>query len=197
MKIIFARHARTQGNLEKRYIGRTNEPLCADGVKQAAALFESGNLPRPDTLISSPYLRCTQTAEILYPGTAYEINDDLRECDFGIFEGKTHAELLINKEYILWIETNCLNDIPGGESVAAFKRRCRSAFMETVRNKPDSATVVFIIHGGCIMAILEHFSRPRKDFSEYYADNCEVVIRSYDGEVLRINNKPLFFGHYP
>ncbi|MDR0311033.1 MAG: histidine phosphatase family protein, partial [Acidobacteriota bacterium] len=94
MKIILVRHGKTQGNLEKRYIGKTNEPLCADGVEQAAALFKMGIPPRPDKLISSPYLRCTQTAEILYPDMAHEICDDLRECDFGTFEGKTHDELL-------------------------------------------------------------------------------------------------------
>jgi alpha-ribazole phosphatase len=181
MKIIFIRHAQTQGNLEKRYIGRTNEPLCAGGVNQAAALFESGKLPRPDKLIASPYLRCTQTAEILYPGMAYEIYNDLRECDFGIFEGKTHDELLDSKEYTAWLETDCLRDIPGGESVTAFKRRCRAAFLESVRNMPNGATVVFVIHGGCIMAILEHFSRPQKEFQEYYVNNCEVVTCLYDG----------------
>jgi len=190
MKIIFIRHAKTQGNLEKRYIGRTDEPLCDDGVKQAAALFESGNLPRPDELIASPYLRCTQTAELLYPGAACEINDDLRECDFGIFEGKTHFELVRNPDYTAWLSTNCRRDIPGGESVTAFKQRCCSAFMESVRNKPDGSTIVFVIHGGCIMAIFERFSRPQKEFQEYYVDNCEVVAcsveRSQDGGIFLI-----------
>ena len=185
MIIVLIRHGKTQGNLEKRYIGRTDEPLCADGVKQAVELFESGNLPRPDTLIASPYLRCAQTAEILYPGMACEIYDDLRECDFGIFEGKTHAELEGNREYASWLETDCVRDIPGGESVTAFKQRCRRAFAEAVRDKPDDATVVFVIHGGCIMAILEHFARPKKEFQEYYVNNCEVVECEYNGSFLR------------
>jgi len=191
MKVILIRHAQTQGNLEKRYIGRTNDPLCDEGVKQAGALFESGNLPRADALIASPYLRCTQTAEILYPDMVYEIYDDLRECDFGIFEGKTHAELLSNGEYTAWLSTNCLRDIPGGESVTMFKRRCCTTFMEAVRNKPDDAAVAFIIHGGCIMAILEHFLQPHKEFQEYYVNNCEVVVctvvRSQNGISLSRN----------
>ena len=178
MKVILIRHAKTQGNLEKRYIGRTNEPLCGEGAAQAAALSESGKPPRADLLIVSPYLRCTQTAEILYPGMTYEIADDLRECDFGIFEGKTHHELIRNNEYTAWLSTNCLRDIPGGESVTAFKERCCSAFLEAVRNNPDNATVAFVIHGGCIMAILERFSRPPKEFQEYYVENCEIVARS-------------------
>ena len=31
MKLLLIRHGMTQGNLEKRYIGRTDEPLCAEG----------------------------------------------------------------------------------------------------------------------------------------------------------------------
>ena len=190
MKIILIRHAKTQGNLEKRYIGRTNEPLCGEGMAQAAALGESGKLPRPIALIVSPYMRCTQTAGILYPGMDYEISDDLRECDFGIFEGKTHDELLSNNEYTAWLSTGCLRDIPGGESVTEFKRRCCSAFMEAVRNNPDDATIAFVIHGGCIMAIREHFSRPPKEFQEYYVNNCEIVVCS----VIRSENG-IFLGN--
>ena len=186
MKIFLIRHGRTRGNLEKRYIGRTNEPLCADGVNQAAALFESGKLPRPDALISSPYLRCVQTMEILYPGMAYEIENDLRECDFGVFEGKTHAELLGNREYTSWIESECACDIPGGESVTAFKQRCRCAFIKYVRDKHNGATVIFVIHGGCIMAILEHLARPKREFPDHYVNNCEVVECIYDGSFLNI-----------
>jgi len=185
MKIVLIRHAKTQCNIEKRYVGRMNEPLCADGLTQAAALFESGNLPRPDALISSPYLRCVQTTEILYPDSAYEINNDLRECDFGIFEGKTHDELLNNEEYTSWLKSNCLNDIPGGESVTAFKLRCRTAFTQALGNRPADATVVFVIHGGCVMAILEHFSQPKKNFQDYYVHNCEIVVCSYDGMFLK------------
>ena len=184
MNIILIRHAKTQGNIEKRYNGRTDEPLCTDGIKQATELFESGTLPCPDTLVVSPYRRCVQTAEILYPSMVHEICDDLRECDFGVFEGKTHAELLNNEEYTSWLQTSCLGNIPGGESVTAFKLRCRAAFIQAVQNKPDGATVAFVIHGGCIMAILEHFSRPPKEFQEYFVNNCEVIERLFDGRIL-------------
>ena len=91
------------------------------------------------------------------------------------------------KEYTSWIETDCVHDIPGGESVTAFKQRCRSAFIEAVRDRRDGATVVFVIHGGCIMAILEHFARPQKEFQEHYVNNCEVVECTYNGSFLGIN----------
>lgn len=184
MKIILIRHAQTQGNLEKRYIGKTDEPLCAEGIKTAQALFESGNLSHADLLISSPYLRCTETAKILYPGKPCEIYEGFRECDFGEFEEKTYEELRKKKEYIAWIENNCLGDIPKGENVADFKYRCCNAFFEAVKDRPDDITIAFVIHGGSIMAILEHFSHAKKSFYDYHIKNCEFVVCIYDGKFL-------------
>ena len=34
MKIVLIRHGATKGNLEKRYIGRTDEDLCGEGIKK-------------------------------------------------------------------------------------------------------------------------------------------------------------------
>ena len=34
MKLIFIRHGKTAGNLERRYIGRTDEPLCDEGIAE-------------------------------------------------------------------------------------------------------------------------------------------------------------------
>ena len=36
--ILFIRHGATEGNLHRRYIGRTDEPLCAAGIAQAERL---------------------------------------------------------------------------------------------------------------------------------------------------------------
>ena len=190
MNIVFIRHAKTQGNTEKRYIGRTDEGLNAEGVAQAVTLFNSGTLPRPHALITSPYLRSRQTAELLYPGMAYEVNDLFRECDFGIFEGKTHAELEAATAYTAWLQSDCTTDIPGGESVTAFKQRCCQGFLEATRARDKAATLVFVIHGGPIMAILERFSQPKKPFYEYHVQNCEIVTCFFDKMVLEVKQKP-------
>ena len=54
MEIIFIRHGATAGNLERRYIGRTDEPLCPLGVEQIEKLK---GLFEPDYLFVSPMLR--------------------------------------------------------------------------------------------------------------------------------------------
>ena len=86
MKIMFLRHGLTNGNLEKRYIGTTDEPLCNCGIMQ----LKDTRFPHSDVLISSSALRCIQTAETLFPAQEIIIEKDFRECDFGDFEGKNY-----------------------------------------------------------------------------------------------------------
>ena len=90
MKIIFIRHGKTGGNLRKAYIGRTDESLCSKGISE----LEKKRYPAADIVVSSPMKRCIETAEIIYPKVPVKIYDDLRECDFGDFEGLMSREVL-------------------------------------------------------------------------------------------------------
>ena len=50
--------------------------------------------------------RCIQTAQIIYPGREAVVVDDLKECDFGRFEGKNYIELSGDAYYQKWIDSN-------------------------------------------------------------------------------------------
>lgn len=183
-QVLFIRHGATNGNLQHRYIGRTDEPLCPHGQALAAALAGV----EADRIIVSPMLRTRQTAELMFPGRAYEIVDRLRETDFGSFEGKTAEELKHDPDYTEWVNGGCTGPIPGGEAVADFKARCRDAFLEVMAASPEGSTTAFVIHGGCIMAILEAFFRPKGDFYSFYLPNCGCFQTQMDesGSVLTV-----------
>ena len=121
MKIMFLRHGLTNGNLEKRYIGTTDEPLCNCGIMQ----LKNKRFPHFDVLISSSALRCIQTAETLFPAQEIIIEKDFRECDFGDFEGKNYMELSNDTYYQKWIDSGGNLPFPNGESPADFRKRCR------------------------------------------------------------------------
>lgn len=89
--IFFIRHGATEGNLRRRYIGRTDEPLCEAGIAQVKALQKRGL--SVDRLFVSPMLRTRQTADILFPKMHYTVVDGLIETDFGRFEGKSADKL--------------------------------------------------------------------------------------------------------
>lgn len=173
ISLVFIRHGATKGNLEKRYIGISDEPLCDVGVAQALNL-RAYNFP-DEYIYTSPMKRTTQTAELIFPGREYIKEEAFRETDFGIFEGKTAVELSDNKEYREWVDSMCLSPIPNGESVAEFKARCVKAFEKIIRTLPDNKEASFVVHGGVIMAILEAFSEKKGDFYDYHIKNGEFL----------------------
>ena len=185
MTINFIRHGKTAGNLEKRYIGRTDEPLCEAG----AAELKSIAYPDCELVISSPMRRCLQTAELIYPGKKLLVYDDLRECDFGDFEGKNHIELSQNADYLKWLDGGGLGVFPNGEDSVKFRERSVSGFLKAIKSCPDKGAVSFVVHGGTIMSVLEKFAVPHKEFYDHMAENGHGCVTVYDGENITIIDK--------
>lgn len=179
INLLFIRHGATAGNLEQRYIGRTDEALCNTGVSQVAELKK--HCFHIDSLFVSPMLRTRQTAELLFPQMSYTLVNDFSEMDFGLFEGKSASELSGNPEYQVWIDSMCLAPVPQGESVSEFKARCCRAFGKIIKSIPDDTCAAFVVHGGVIMSILEAYAQPKKDFYNYHIDNGEHIWGMYNG----------------
>ena len=74
-RITFIRHGKTEGNLNKSYIGITDEPLCAEGERE---IIER-HYPKADIVFASPLKRCIQTAKLIYPDIQPIIIDELKE----------------------------------------------------------------------------------------------------------------------
>lgn len=182
--LLFIRHGATAGNLEKRYIGSTDEPLCDVGIAQAKELTKQNF--RADSLFVSPMLRTRQTAELAFPKKPYTVVNDFRETDFGLFEGKSAAELSDCPEYRAWVDSMCLDPIPQGESVADFKARCCSAFEAAIKTLPDNTHAAFVVHGGVIMSVFEKHAQPKRDFYDYHIGNGEYIRCVCDGGTCKL-----------
>ena len=179
MILYFVRHGQTEGNIERRYIGRTDEPLCDAG----RAGLRNTNWPPVKMVISSPMRRCVETAEILYPGQLPLIVHDFRECDFGLFEGMNYQELNGSVEYQKWIDSGGTLPFPDGEGMAAFSLRCTDAFTYVMKtylaDEIDAAALV--VHGGTIMAIMEKYAVPVKSYYDYQVKNGSGFSMVWDG----------------
>ena len=177
MKILLIRHGMTTGNLEKRYIGRTDEPLCSAGL----AALKQCSYPPCDILVSSPMKRCLQSAEILFPEQKAHICCAFRECDFGDFEGKNYSELRGDPQYQKWIDSGGMIPFPNGESPAEFRARCCDGFLTTINKYSDASRIAFVVHGGTIMAILSQFALPHRDYFDWMTDNAHSWLCTFDG----------------
>ena len=169
MKIIFIRHGQTKGNEEQRYIGRTDESLSQKGIEE----IKNRLYPDVDTVLVSPMKRCVETAKIIYPDSKYIICNDFRECDFGIFEGKTYEELKDREEYQAWLDSGGTIAFPEGEEQKEFRSRCVRGMLCQVDRlcKENVESAAFVVHGGTIMAVLEQLAEDQKDFYHWQVEN--------------------------
>lgn len=176
MMIYFIRHGQTQGNLEHRYIGSTDQPLCAQGREALAGR----KCPAVAALYVSPLRRCRETAALLYPDMPQITVDGLRECDFGAFEGHSNEELKEDPAYRAWIDTGGGSAPPGGEAKADMARRTVAAFRSiTARHGPEDA-IALVVHGGTIMALLEALEDSH-EFYRWQVPNGGGVCCRWDG----------------
>lgn len=176
MDIYMIRHGATKGNLERRYVGRTEEGILQSEREKLRKIRQERRLPEEARIFCSPLVRCRETAEALYPGKETVVIEDFRECDFGEFEYRNYEELNGKEAYQRFIDSGGESGFPGGETKREFQARCVRAFREAVGQMAEEQgerTAVFVVHGGTIMAILDAFSKPHQDYYSWQAKNGE------------------------
>lgn len=187
MRMVFIRHGKTKGNTEHRYIGRTDEPLCRQGILEIQKLSACNF--RPDVLFVSPMKRCRESAKLLFPELEPIIADGLREYDFGAFEGKNYEELKNDPDYAGWLESDGKLSFPAGEGMEAFQKRCQIAFEETLKylnnhlseSEGDEKTAVYVVHGGTIMSVFSKYDEENRDYYSYQCKNADGYVVKWDG----------------
>ena len=186
MKVIFIRHGATAGNAERRYIGTTDQPLTAAGEAE----IRRRSYPKADLVIASPLTRCLQTAAIIYPHQQPLIIPDLREMNFGRFENLNYQDLRNNPDYQKWLDSGGAIPFPEGEHPNDFRRRCRAAFADVMKEINQQAeSAAFVVHGGTIMAILSGFAQAPADYFSYMTENGGGYICRYENGTLKDTRK--------
>lgn len=157
-RLYLIRHGITQGNLDGIYMGSgTDQPLCAEGVQRLEALKGKYRYPDVNTVFSSPMQRAIETAEILFPFAKDKIIlEDLRETDFGEFEGQKMTDLLEDEAFKRWMDPTQHFTPNGGERAEDFHQRCRHVLMGMLEYmmKAGVEKAACVTHGGVIMSML-------------------------------------------
>lgn len=171
MEVLLLRHGKTEGNEHGRYIGRTDEPLSPAGIAEAQAVR---GLPAVSRVFVSPMQRARQTASIVFPDAAQIVYADLREMDFGAFEGRSADDMTADAAYRAWVDGGCIAPCPNGEAMADFSARTCAAFCEAAEEAiaAQETRLVVVAHGGTLMAILAAFAKEKRPFYKWSAPNC-------------------------
>lgn len=181
-KLHLIRHGLTTANFTGVYAGSgTDLPLCEEGAAQLEALKGSYPYPNVGLVLTSPLLRCRQTADILFPGVRQIAIEDLREISFGEFEGKSAAELQDNPAFRDWLDPEKQAVVPGAESGADFAKRATAALLHICEFalKSDIREIAVITHGGLIMTALAMYALPEREPSLWACDpGCGYTVQT-------------------
>ena len=162
--IHLVRHGFTTANLEGKYCGETDLPLCEEGEQNLYEITEQADYPYAELVYVSPLQRARQTASILWPECEQIIIEGLREASFGPFEGKSFAELRGNEEFERWVVPGSKYVPEGVEEQQAFFKRCSKAFEYIVEDMMAKSVydAAVVTHAGVIGNILSGLAYPKK-----------------------------------
>jgi broad specificity phosphatase PhoE len=142
------RHGRTEHTPERRFSGSSDLALSQLGRADAAAAAAHLAGRGIDAIVASPLLRTRQTAEAAAEvlGVPVTTDADLRELDFGDWEGLTAAEAQA-KSPLAFRRWSASIDVrpPGGESIAEVSTRVARA-RQRVLDQHAGTTVLVVSH---------------------------------------------------
>lgn len=149
-QVVLVRHGETEWSLTGRHTGLTDVPLTAHGADQARALAPLlANWTFAEVLVS-PLLRARDTAKHagLDQGEVV-FDDDLREWDYGAYEGLTSDQIhLTDPGWTIFVD-----NAPGGEFVEQVEERV-DAVLARIQPVLDSGRDVALVAHGHLLRVL-------------------------------------------
>ena len=136
-ELLLVRHGETEWSASGRHTSRTDLPLTANGRRLARRLAPRLGDRRFALVLTSPLRRAVETCELAGLGDQAEVREQLREWDYGDYEGITTAQIQRQRPgWSLWRD-GC----PNGETAAGVGARADSVIAEVRAARADS--VVF------------------------------------------------------
>jgi probable phosphoglycerate mutase len=134
-KILLIRHGETEWSASGRHTGRTDVPLTEAGRRAAEGIGKSLAGLRLEVW-SSPLERARETSRLAGFLSA-QFDDDLREWDYGVYEGRTTLEIQEDTpDWSIW-----LAPIPNGESLDQVAARARRVIDRVTANGMSDAAL--------------------------------------------------------
>ena len=140
-RLLLVRHGETDWNAEGRLQGQTDRPLSDYGRRQARQLADELEGEPFEAIYSSDLARARETAEIVGRRLEMpvEFDSDLREKDWGTWEGLNAAE----RDRVEFV----------GESTAAHQERILKALRRISERYSGEGVVLVVTHGGSMRRV--------------------------------------------
>jgi len=155
-RLLLVRHGESEGNRAGRFTPHSGIPLTRTGrdQAQAVALWMASHYA-PRTVVSSPFARAQETAEIVAGalGLVVRVEADLRERSYGTLAGEPYGTPRAGYDptaYWTW-------QPPGGETLLEVAARAGSALDRIAAAEPVDDVIV-VSHGAVMLALWRHIT---------------------------------------
>ena len=120
-RIWLVRHGETEWSKSGQHTGRTDIPLTATGEEQGKALGRHLAGKEFALVLTSPLGRARETCRLAGFDAAAQVSEDLLEWNYGIYEGRTTADVRAKQPgWSIWT-----TPVPQGETVEQVGERAR------------------------------------------------------------------------
>lgn len=151
--IELLRHGALEG--DDTFRGITDDALTDNGWQQMVAALDDKN--EWDIIITSPLSSCREFSEVIAQEEEIdlEINEELKEIDFGEWEDQTLEELMKQDGDLLnaWWQSPTQITPPNGEDFYDFRARVQKAF-KALLEEYQGKRILIVTHSGVIRVIL-------------------------------------------
>ena len=136
------RHGETEWSLSGKHTSRTDISLTEHGRKRAEELRDYLKGEQFSAVFVSPMQRARETCAIAGFGDVAVVDEGLKEWDYGVYEGKTTAE--IRKEVPGWSVWK--DEIVGGETAEHVGERADGVIARALAGSPAGGKVAPFAH---------------------------------------------------
>lgn len=179
MKVFLIRHGETEANVKKLFTGATETPLTINGILQAKEAQQRYQNETFDVVITSTLSRAIDTAQYIAGDITYKM-PSLNEMNFGIFEGLSYDDILLNypEKAKVWQSQGSDYTFEEGDSLRSFYKRITDTF--NVIKASYTGNVLIVAHSGVIRSILAHeISNDFDHYWKYKVDHCKMSVLNY------------------
>lgn len=188
--IYIIRHGQTDSNVKNTYLGKTDIPLNAEGIRQAKEAAARFAEVRFDVIYSSPLIRAVQTAQEISENRGLNIvlNSGVEERNYGLFDNLTMEQIKQKypDEHKKWHDDWFGYAPLEGESAAQVHKRTGEA-MDRITEHYIGKTVAVVTHLGAARHMIANLLRLKlEDTYKFALDNCKAAVVTIDDNDRRI-----------
>jgi broad specificity phosphatase PhoE len=179
-EVWLARHGETDWSAAGRHTGRTDIPLNEAGRAAAGALADLLAGEKFTQVLTSPLQRARETCELAGFDADAAVDADLREWDYGEYEGVTTAEIRARRPEWTLFADGC----PGGETLDEVAARA-DRVVDRLR-RTDGRALVFG-HGHALRILAARWATlPAATAAHLVLDTASISVLGWERETAAI-----------